>query len=190
MNSRIPGFRGEYLWELDIAQRQLTALGEAFPAELYGWRPAQDARSFSEVLVHVATGNFLLLRVAGVPAPAGFDIYGPHQGDRFTKFTALIRENLSMEKTVIEKRSVIDLLSRSFEAIRHSMVESSDEEIETTGEFFGEQTTVRRVYLRMLAHTHEHMGQAVAYARINGIRVPWADPLKELDRMTAEASSR
>jgi hypothetical protein len=55
------GVKGEYLWEFDIAERQLLALAEAFPAERYGWRPADTARSVSEVLVHVAAGNLRCL---------------------------------------------------------------------------------------------------------------------------------
>ena len=39
----------------------------------------------------------------------------------------------------------------------------------------GEQTTVRRVYLRLLAHADEHMGQMIAYLRFNGIAPPWPD---------------
>jgi hypothetical protein len=35
MSTRLPDFKGEYLWEFDIADRQLTALAEAFPAERY-----------------------------------------------------------------------------------------------------------------------------------------------------------
>jgi len=65
---RLPGFKGEYLWELDIAERQLLALAEAFPADRYGWHPAETARSVSEVLVHIAAGN-LTLRVSWVWRP-------------------------------------------------------------------------------------------------------------------------
>jgi hypothetical protein len=36
MSTRLPGFRGEYLWEYDIAEKQVLALAEAFPAERYG----------------------------------------------------------------------------------------------------------------------------------------------------------
>ena len=36
MGTRLPGFTGEYLWEFDIADRQLVALAEAFPLERYG----------------------------------------------------------------------------------------------------------------------------------------------------------
>lgn len=189
MGSRIPGFRGEYLWELDIPQTQLLALADAFPEEKYDWRPADDARSFSEVLVHVAAGNLMLLRLVGVQAPGGLDLYGSLEGDQFTRLAAAIRKNISLEKTVTEKRAVIDLLRRSFEAVRQSLMASGDEEIEISGHFFSEPTTVRRVYLRMLAHSHEHMGQAIAYARASGIKVPWPDPLKEFKRMTADARS-
>ena len=57
MSTRLPGFRGEYLWEFDFAEKQLLALAEAFPAERYAWRPAETARSVSEVLVHVGAGG-------------------------------------------------------------------------------------------------------------------------------------
>ena len=35
MSSNLSGFRGEYLWEYDYAQKQMLALAEAFPAERY-----------------------------------------------------------------------------------------------------------------------------------------------------------
>jgi hypothetical protein len=65
MSTRLVGFKGEYLWEFDIAERQLLALVEAFPAERYGWRPADTARSVREVLMHVAVGNLMLLGIVG-----------------------------------------------------------------------------------------------------------------------------
>jgi uncharacterized damage-inducible protein DinB len=34
--------------------------------------------------------------------------------------------------------------------------------------------SVSAVYLRILVHMHEHMGQAVAYARVNGVVPPWS----------------
>jgi len=41
MSMRLPGFKGKFLCEFDIAERQLLALAEGFPAESYGWRPAK-----------------------------------------------------------------------------------------------------------------------------------------------------
>jgi len=43
--TRIPGFRGEYLWELDIVTRQTIALAEAFSPEKYDWHPDAQARA-------------------------------------------------------------------------------------------------------------------------------------------------
>ena len=178
MGQRIPGFSGEYLWELDIAKEQLLALAEAVPEEGYGWRPVEDARTFSAVLVHIAATSFALLRYAAQPAE-GADLYGPLPEDPLAMVAAIVRRNISLEKSLTGKREVIDLVTRSFDAAARALAACGGEQLERTGEFFGERTTVRRVYLRMLTHTHEHMGQAVAYARSCGIRVPWPDPLNE-----------
>ena len=187
MPLRVAGFHGEYLWELDIAQMQLLALADAVPDAGYSWRPVDDARPFSAVLVHIAAGNFLLLHLVGMLPDSVADLYGPLDGDTFARFAAMIAKNVSLERTIQGKQPVLDLLSRSFDAIRQSFSQCSVEHLERIGNFFGEPTTVRRVYLRMLTHTHEHMGQAIAYARSYGIRVPWPDPLKSFDRTTAGA---
>lgn len=189
MESRIPGFQGEYLWELDIARTKLLALAASVPREMYGWRPADRTRSFSAVLVHIAAGNFALLHLAGRPLLGGVDLYGPVEGDELAQFAAMIRKNVSLEQTLTEKQDVIGLLSRSFEAVQQSFKASNVQELEEAGHFFGEQTTIRRVYLRILAHTHEHMGQAIAYARSSGVKIPWPDPVNEIDRIVAGAKS-
>jgi hypothetical protein len=61
MSERIIGFRGEFLWEWEIAGPQLLQLANSFKASDYEWRPATNARGVSEVLVHVACGTFMLL---------------------------------------------------------------------------------------------------------------------------------
>lgn len=176
MESRVPGFPGEYLWELDIARVQLLALAEAAPEELYAWRPVEGARSFSAVLVHIAVGNLGLLRVAGVAAAE--DLYGEMSGD----VGAMVRTNLSFERTVTRKEDVLGLLTRSFEAVRKGLATA---DLDEAREIFGERTTVRRVYLRMLTHSHEHMGQAVAYMRTFGMQAPWPDPLRDFESEAA-----
>src|SRR6516225_4963769 len=88
MAARIAGFRGEFLWELEIAERQIVSIAECTPAEQYDWRPVAQARSFSEVFVHVATGNFMLLDVIGVAAPV--DLYAQVPSDGDARFRGLI----------------------------------------------------------------------------------------------------
>ena len=175
MRERLPGFRGEYLWELEIAVRQLTALADGFPEDKYSWKPAEKARSVSEVFVHLAVGNFMLLDLLGVPAPG--DLYPeieeiPPGADRFA---ALVRGNDEMDRAIRDKEGVRQLLARSCDAVRRAMTDTSDFDLERTIFFFREQTTVRRGFLRALVHMHEHMGQLTGYIRMLGLPAPWPD---------------
>lgn len=173
MSARLPGFKGEYLWEFDIANQQLLALAEAFAEERYGWRPAETARSVSEVLVHIAAGNFMLLGIAGIEAPP--ELYGELPMEAIPRMMAMIAKNDALEKTLTGKTVVVALLRRSLDAVRSEFLQAAECELERVDTFFGENTTVRRVYLRALTHMHEHMGQLVAYTRAMGLPAPWPD---------------
>lgn len=173
MTERIPGFKGEYLWEFEFPEKQITALAEAIPADKYSWRPADRARSVSEVLVHIAVGNFMLLNVVGMPLPE--DIYEQIEGEGFQRMLAIIRKNDGFEKTIVAKADVVPLLARSLAAVKVSFTNTSDEDLAKPGDVFGEVSTARRVYLRMLVHMNEHMGQLVAYTRSMGSPAPWPD---------------
>ena len=173
MGTRLPGFKGEYLWEFDIAERQLSALAEAFPAGHYGWRSAETARSVSEILVHVAAGNLTLLSIVGVNAAP--DLYGKLEGEVVPNMLGMIKKNDSLEKTITDKPTVIVFLRRSLDAAQTTFTQTPDTELERQDVFFGERTTVRRVYMRGLSHMHEHMGQLVGYTRAMGLPAPWPD---------------
>jgi uncharacterized damage-inducible protein DinB len=164
---RIPGFRGEFLWELDIATRQHLALAEAFPPEKYSWRPDVKARAVSEVFVHVAAGILMLLEVVG--ATAGEESYKDLSTNGPERFLGMIRKNDELEASHRKKNDVLNLLKLAFRAAEQTVAQTSDAELDRPMPFFYEQTTVRRLYLRLLVHTHEHMGQVIAYLRSNGI---------------------
>jgi len=165
------GFRGEYLDEWQVPSTQIVQLAEAIPAEKYSWRPAAGVRSISEVYLHIALGNFLLLDIAGVKAPD--DLYrSVAPGGK--RAEAIVAKNNELEKSVKDKRQVIDLLKRSFAAVKDNFSKSDEAKLNQPVDFFGTKTTLRGIYLRILAHNNEHMGQSVAYARINGIVPPWS----------------
>ena len=172
-STRIPGFRGEFLWELEIVARQSLSLAEAFPAEKYDWRPDPKARSVSEVFVHIASGNFMLLDMVGLHVPD--NLYGAITSAGSDRFKALMQRNDELVAQTREKIAVTALLRRYLTAVNDAITQTSDSELERSLFFFREQTTVRRVYLRLLVHNHEHMGQMIAYLRANGINPPWQD---------------
>jgi DinB superfamily len=135
MTTRVAGFRGEFLWELEIAIRQSVELAEAIPPAKYDWRPDTKARSVSEVFVHVATGNFMLLDVIGVAAP--MDFYAQVPADGQERFSGLIRRNDELAARVREKNAVVPLLKRSLQAVNQSFNQASDPELDRRLHFFG-----------------------------------------------------
>ncbi|NIW85417.1 MAG: DinB family protein, partial [Gammaproteobacteria bacterium] len=48
--------------------------------------------------------------------------------------------------------------------------ESLDDPID----MFGQQATKRAGLILLVTHMHEHLGQMVAYARMNGVAPPWS----------------
>jgi len=133
----------------------LIALAEATPAEKFAWRPAPGVRSMSEVYMHIALANFYLLSVTGPKMPA--DI-----------------KSEEMEKTVTAKAEVIDWLKRSLEAVKAARASLKPGDMERSVKIFGRDAHVDGMYLRIIVHANEHMGQLIAYARMNGIVPPWS----------------
>jgi uncharacterized damage-inducible protein DinB len=145
------GFRAEFLANLDEVQDKIMSLAEATPADKFAWRPAPGVRSMSEVYMHVAGGNYFLSTFLGAKAP---------------------KTNGDLEMTVTKKADVIAELKRSFDHLRAAANGTMD--LEKPVKLFGNQTTYRGVLVTILSHLHEHLGQAVAYARINGVVPPWS----------------
>jgi hypothetical protein len=48
-----------------------------------------------------------------------------------------------------------------------------DKDLDRMIKMFGMDFTVRNFSVTMIAHLHEHLGQAIAYARMNGVVPPW-----------------
>jgi uncharacterized damage-inducible protein DinB len=142
-----------WLPEFTLTSRQLIQLAEATPADKFGWRPGAGVRSISEVYMHVAAGNFWLLEQAGAKTPEGAKL------------------PVDPEKAVTAKADVIEWLRRSQDAVKRAY-QTSDRQKHV--QFFGKDTTADGVFLRILVHNNEHMGQSIAYARMNGIVPPWS----------------
>ena len=142
--------------ELQVVSEQLVALAEAIPGDKYNWRPREGVQSVAEVFLHTATTNFWLLRQTGVEPPAGFDL-AP-----------------DLANAVSPKAEVIAWLKASVQTVRQSYAAVGQGEKTRGVRLFNRDTTVEGVYIRTLAHMNQHMGQAVAYARVLGVTPPWS----------------
>jgi len=145
------GYDGEW----GHVSRQLIALAEATPADKFAWRPAPGVRSTSEVYMHIAMANFYLLSVTGPKMPS--DLTSP-----------------DLEKTVTSKPEVIDWLKRSLEAVKTAHLAVKPTDLQRKVRVNNRDATVDGMYLRIIVHANEHMGQLVAYARMTGVAPPWS----------------
>lgn len=169
----VAGFKNEYLDDYNLTSKQLVQLAEAVPDAKYAWRPGDGVRSVSEVYVHLAAGNFLLLGVTGAKPPADFFLpAGPTDKD---VIQAVLAQMQKLEKTVTKKDDVVKMLKASLDSVRDHFSSATAADLDQPVEFFGQKTTVRRIYLRIIAHVNEHYGQSIAYARVNGIKPPWSN---------------
>jgi len=141
--------------EWSHVSRQLIALAEATPPEKFAWRPGPDVRSMSEVYMHIAIANFYLLSVTGPKMPAELS-------------------SLEKEKTITDKVQVIDWLKRSLDAVKTAHATAKPADLRRKVKIQGVDADVDGMYLRIIVHANEHMGQLVAYARMNGIAPPWS----------------
>jgi hypothetical protein len=46
--------------------------------------------------------------------------------------------------------------------------------MERNVKLFGRDGTMREAFMIVASHAHEHLGQSIAYARMNGITPPWS----------------
>lgn len=149
-------FRTDLIGNMEGAESKLLDLALAIPQEKYGWRPAPDVRSVSELFMHVVGGNYFIASFVGAQPPSGF--------------------TPDMEKSVTDKAKVIAAMKESFAHARSAASKVSDADLEKTRQLFGHETTYRSILLLLATHLHEHLGQSIAYARMNGVTPPWSEP--------------
>ena len=147
------GFRSEFMADLDEVQDKILKLANAVPAEKYNWRPGDGVRSVSEVYMHIAGANYFLATFVNVQPPSTM----PKDIEKIT-----------------DKKLVLSELQKSFAHLRMVMKNTPDADFEKQVMLFGKPTTERAVFSTILNHLHEHLGQSIAYARMNGVVPPWS----------------
>ena len=84
-------------------------------------------------------------------------------------------KSVSMENTVTAKPEVVAWLKRSLEAAKTARAGIKPGDLERKVKVANRDATVDGIYPRIIIHANEHMGQLVAYARMNGIVPPWSE---------------
>jgi uncharacterized damage-inducible protein DinB len=152
----VTGYRSEVLALVLIQENEFLRLAEAFPADKYTWRPAPGVKSVAEVFLHVSAANYNMYKLVGTPVPPGLDVAG-------------------MELSTTDKAKIIAMLKTSYAHAEKAITDMPDANLEKTMPWLGGTITQRGVLLYIIPHIGEHLGQAVAYARINGVVPPWSE---------------
>ena len=145
--------------DIEGMHEKFAGLAEAFPEDTYDWRPMEGVRSVREVMALAAAEGNLFPQYLGMKgaewAAEGF-------GAEMERLTAMSRSELMTE------------LDRAFEHFV-SQVEGLDRDgrMETV-EFFGQEVSRGTALMLATNDMHEHLGQAIAYARSNEIVPPWS----------------
>jgi uncharacterized damage-inducible protein DinB len=153
-------FQTDFVSQLDSTEKKIVSLEDAVPQDKLTWRPEPGVRSISEVYLHLAYGNYGLLKIATgkePPADAAFDANAP-----------------KWEAKTTDKAAIKKILEKSFDNIRTVVKGLSDADLEKKVSFFGTEMTARQALMVLLNHQHEHLGQSIAYARMNKIVPPWS----------------
>jgi uncharacterized damage-inducible protein DinB len=146
--------KAQLLTDLQGMKTKYVGLAQAIPAEKYTWRPGDGVRSVSEVFLHAALMNFAFTPMAGATPPEGFS-----------------RQKYEVSTT--DKAKVIDQLNQSFDYSQNAIQKLSDADIQKSVKMFGHDAPAAAVLFFMDTDLHEHLGQMISYARMNGVVPPW-----------------
>jgi uncharacterized damage-inducible protein DinB len=149
------GFRQEFLGQFNSSMSKFIALAEAMPADKYAWSPGPGVMSVAKVYAHVAHYNYRYPSTAmQIALPAGI--------------------GLDTLEGVAAKAAVVALLRRSGEHVKQAVEQMPESQLGAQTQLYGRSVQQWTVLLQLLAHMNEHLGQSIAYARMNGVVPPWS----------------
>ena len=152
----ISGFGGELRGQFEASAEKLVALAGAMPAESYSWQPMEGVYTVAAAYMHVARYNYMYPEMyLGVDAPEEVD-YG------------------SLEERVTAKDEAVRTLAASMDHVRGILESMSDADLAKKTELYGREVESWAVLLQLMTHMNEHLGQAIAYARMNRVVPPWS----------------
>jgi uncharacterized damage-inducible protein DinB len=167
-----PGIRGEIIHSMLDAGGKIQELAGAIPDGKYTWKPSKDVRSTGQVLLHVVASNYMLPSLFGVKSPMTAD------------------EMQKLDTQTMEPAKIRQMLKDSYAWATQAVADTPDSTLEAPINFFGQKMTRRGGMLALASHSHEHLGQLIAYARANNITPPWTARELELQKQKKAAEKK
>lgn len=147
-------FKDQFTGHFEYASNRLLSLAKEMPADKFSWTPDGEAYTFERVCMHIARYNYLYPETSlGIPAPDDVDL-----------------DNM---ESITGKEEVITRLERSINHVRKITEQMPESKLTEKTELYGRTVNGQAVLMQLITHMSEHVGQAISYARMNGIVPPW-----------------
>jgi len=160
-------YKANVVVDLEDMGKKLLDLAQAIPPDKYTWRPSGEvAPALSELFVFAATQYYQLPSDWGLVKAMGYEA----DGDEVTFNRA---PSLPLEKTAKDKTAVVNELLDAVSYFSGIVKTLSDDDLQKTIKVRGRTTTTYASLVTMDGDIHEYLAQAIVYARINGIVLPW-----------------
>lgn len=149
------GVRGEITMNMMMAADKVQDLATAVPDGKYTWKPNKDVRSTGQVFLHIVAANYMLPGMLGAKSPMTME------------------EAMKLDSQTMEPAKIRTMLKESYAFAAKAIADTPDSDLDTQVEFFGNKMSKRALLFILASHSHEHLGQAIAYVRTMGITPPW-----------------
>ena len=150
--------KAAFLADIEGMRAKFVGLANAFPQDKYTWRPMDGVRSVSEVLMLAAMEGYGFI-------PTGFGAKPMSLGSQ---------EETAKLRTLSDKAQVIDHLNKSFAYAKAQLEAVDPATLTAKRKMMGRDLSIIEVSGFIGGDLHEHLGQLIAYARMNKIVPPWS----------------
>ena len=154
----VASLKASFIADLQTLHDKFLGLAQAFPQDKYTWRPMEGVRSVSEVLMLAAFEGYSFIPTTFGAKPA--DV-GP-------------KEEAAKLRTLSDKAQVIDHLNKGFAHAKAQLEALDPATLTGKRKVMGQDRSAADVVLFIGGDLHEHLGQLIAYARMNQIVPPWS----------------
>ena len=146
------------LGDLETLHGKFVGLAQAFPQDKYTWRPMEGVRSVAEVLMLAAMEGYSFIpnSFGGKPANLG------------------TREEAAKLRELTDKEQIVDHLNKAFAHAKKELESLDAAALTGKRKVMGRDLSASQTALAIDGDLHEHLGQLIAYARMNKIVPPWS----------------
>lgn len=148
--------KAAFIADLEVMRGKFIGLAEAFPPDKYTWRPMDGVRSVAEVLMLIASEGYGF-------APTSL---GGKAG--------LSREEMAPLGKLTDKQQIVGHLTKAFAHAKQALEAIDPATLVARRKAMGQERTTPEIVLFVAGDMHEHLGQLIAYARMNRIVPPWS----------------